>query len=151
MRDKYPNISIKALTAVEIKHLAKNSNLSFQDILIRLKNSGLTSIPGGGAEILNDEIRDIICRGKETTSEYLEIHEAAHMNNIPSNCTMLFGTLESLRDRLVHMDLLRRLADKYSMFQCFVPYPFLPDHSRLPEAQLATANEILRTIAILRG
>ena len=150
VRDKYPNISIKALTAVEIKHLAKNSNLSFQDILIRLKNSGLTSIPGGGAEILNDEIRDIICRGKETTSEYLEIHEAAHMNNIPSNCTMLFGTLESLRDRLVHMDLLRRLADKYSMFQCFVPYPFLPDHSRLPEAQLATANEILRTIAISR-
>ena len=73
---QYPDISIKALTAVEIKHLAKNSNLSFQDILIKLKDAGLTSIPGGGAEILNDEIRDIICRGKETTSEYLEIHEA---------------------------------------------------------------------------
>ena len=150
VKHKYPDISIKALTAVEIKHLAKNSNLSFQDILIKLKDAGLTSIPGGGAEILNDEIRDIICRGKETTSEYLEIHEAAHINNIPSNCTMLFGTLETLRDRLVHMDLLRTLADKYSLFQCFVPYPFLPDHTRLPEAQLATANEILRTIAISR-
>ena len=117
---------------MEIKHLAKNSNLSFQDILIKLKDAGLTSISGGGAEILNDEIRDIICRGKETTSEYLEIHEAAHINNIPSNCTMLFGTLETLRDRLIHMDLLRTLADKYSLFQCFVPYPFLPDHTRLP-------------------
>ena len=149
-KEKYPEISVKALTAVEIKHLSNQSNISFSETLERLKNAGLDSLPGGGAEILNDEIREIICKGKESSEEYLEIHRQAHLQGMPSNCTMLFGTIEKIEDRLEHMDQLRKLADESLMLQCFVPYPFLPDSSRLPQAQLSTANEILRTIAVSR-
>ena len=149
-KNKYPNISIKALTAVEIKHLSNQSSTSFVETLSRLKRAGLDSLPGGGAEILNDQVREIICNGKESSAEYLEIHRMAHSLGIPSNSTMLFGTIENIDDSLNHMDKLRNLADEYGLFQCFVPYPFLPDSTRLPEAQLATSNEILRTIAVSR-
>ena len=149
-KTKFPHIHIKSLTAVEIKHLSKRSNLTVKETLQRLKNSGLDSIPGGGAEILVAKIRDIICRGKESSNEYLNIHKEAHTLGIPTNCTMLFGTIETIQDRIVHLDLLRQLQDETNGFQCFVPYPFLPDFSRLPEAQLASSNEILRMIAISR-
>ncbi len=149
-KEKFPEISIKALTAVEVKHLSQQSGISFNETLTKLRNAGLDSLPGGGAEILNDSIREIICNGKESSDEYLEIHRQAHALGIPSNCTMLFGTIETINDRLVHMDKLRKLADEYGLFQCFVPYPFLPGSTRLPEAQLATSNEILRTIAVSR-
>ncbi len=149
-KDRYPNIAIKALTAVEIKHLSKQSDISYSQTLRRLKAAGLDCLPGGGAEILNDDVRAVICYGKESSDEYLEIHRQAHSIGIPSNCTMLFGTIETIHDRLIHMDKLRNLADEYGLFQCFVPYPFLPDSTRLPEAQLATSNEILRTIAVSR-
>ena len=83
----------------------------------------MNSIPGGGAEILVDEIRDIICKGKESSEEYLEIHKIAHQLQIPTNCTMLFGTVESTIQRMIHFDKLRILQDETSGFQCFVPYP----------------------------
>ena len=150
VKAKFPHISIKALTAVEIKHLSEISNLSIDLVLSKLIEAGLDSLPGGGAEILDDGIRAKICFGKESSQEYLDIHRAAHRNGIPSNCTMLFGTIENLTHRLNHMRQLRELADDTSMLQCFVPYPFLPDSTRLPEAQLATGNEILRTIAVSR-
>ena len=149
-RQRFPHIAIKALTAVEIKHLSQLSNISFKETLQRLKDAGLGSLPGGGAEILDDGVRAVICNGKESSSEYLEIHRTAHELGIPTNCTMLFGTIETLEQRLMHMIQLRELNDDTHGFQCFVPYPYLPDHSRLPEAQLATGSEILRTIAISR-
>tara|TARA_B110000444_G_scaffold147794_1_gene138180 strand:+ start:2843 stop:4057 length:1215 start_codon:yes stop_codon:yes gene_type:complete len=149
-RQRFPHIAIKALTAVEIKHLSQLSNISFKETLQRLKDAGLGSLPGGGAEILDDGVRAVICNGKESSSEYLEIHRTAHELSIPTNCTMLFGTIETLEQRLMHMIQLRELNDDTHGFQCFVPYPYLPDHSRLPEAQLATGSEILRTIAISR-
>lgn len=149
-RQRYPSVSIKALTAVEIKHLAQRSNLSTKSVLQRLKDAGLTSLPGGGAEILDDDIRAIICNGKESSAEYLQIHREAHEIGLPSNCTMLFGTVERLEQRLQHMISLRDLQEETNGFQCFVPYPFLPDHTRLPEAQLSTGSEILRTIAVSR-
>ena len=108
------------------------------------------SLPGGGAEILDDEVREVICRGKESSAEYLEIHRTAHELGIPTNCTMLYGTIESIEHRVLHMMKLRDLQSETNGFQCFVPYPFLPDDSRLPEAQLATGSEILRVIAISR-
>ena len=97
-----------------------------------------------------DSVRDRICRGKENSSEYLEIHGLAHSLGIPSNCTMLFGTVETVEERLIHLDKLRIQQDKSSGFQCFVPYPFLPDSTRLPMAQLSTGQEILRVIAVSR-
>ncbi len=149
-KSRFSHIHIKSLTAVELKHLAHRSNLSVQELLIRLKIAGLDSIPGGGAEILVDNVRDRICRGKESSQEYLDIHRTAHRLGIPTNCTMLFGTVETPADRITHLSQLRRLQDETRGFQCFVPYPFLPDKSRLPEAQLASSNEVLRTIAISR-
>lgn len=149
-RKQFPHIHIKALTAVEVKHIAKLSNLSIRETLTRLKDSGLGSLPGGGAEILDDDVREVICRGKESSEEYLEIHRTAHELGIPTNCTMLYGTIESIEHRVMHMIKLRQLQDETAGFQCFVPYPFLPDDSRLPEAQLATGTEILRVIAISR-
>lgn len=146
----YPSISIKALTAVEIKHLGQRSSISTKEVLARLKAAGLTSLPGGGAEILDDSVRKIICNGKESSAEYLQIHREAHEVGLPSNCTMLFGTIEALEQRLQHMISLRELNASTKGFQCFVPYPFLPDDTRLPQAQLATGTEVLRTIAVAR-
>ena len=147
---EYPHISIKALTAVEIKHLGQRSSISTKEVLKRLKDAGLTSLPGGGAEILDDEVRAVICNGKESSEEYLRIHREAHEVGLPSNCTMLFGTIETLEQRLQHMISLRELNEQTQGFQCFVPYPFLPDDTRLPEAQLASGSEVLRTIAVSR-
>ena len=149
-KQAYPHVAIKALTAVEIKHLGERSSISTKDVLKRLRDAGLTSLPGGGAEILDDGVRAIICNGKESSEEYLRIHHEAHQLGIPSNCTMLFGTIETLEQRLQHMISLRDLQQKSQGFQCFVPYPFLPDSTRLPQAQLASGAEILRTIAVSR-
>ena len=150
IRREHPHISIKALTAVEVKHLAQLSNLSIIDTLSILHRSGLTSLPGGGAEILDDDVRAIICNGKESSQEYLDIHRAAHSIGLPSNCTMLFGTIETVEQRVDHILKLRDLATETNGFQCFVPYPFLPDSTRLPMAQLSTGQEILRVIAVSR-
>ncbi|CAI8368810.1 MAG: Aminodeoxyfutalosine synthase [Euryarchaeota archaeon UBA443] len=147
---EHPHISIKALTAVEVKHLAQLSNLSIESTLQRLKNAGLTSLPGGGAEILDDDVRAIICNGKESSQEYLDIHRTAHNIGLPSNCTMLFGTIETASQRVDHILKLRDLGSLTNGFQCFVPYPFLPDSTRLPMAQLSTGQEILRVIAVSR-
>ena len=147
---EFPHIHIKALTAVEIKHIAQLSDLPIVECLRKLKNAGLGSLPGGGAEILDDDIREIICRGKESSQEYLEIHGIAHRIGMPTNCTMLFGTVETIEHRLKHLIRLREQQEETGGFQCFVPYPFLPDDSRLPEAQLSSGVEILRMIAISR-
>ncbi|MEL0181998.1 MAG: CofH family radical SAM protein [Candidatus Poseidoniales archaeon] len=147
---EHPHVAIKALTAVEIKHLGQRSSISTKEVLKRLKGAGLTSLPGGGAEILDDAVRAVICNGKESSEEYLQIHREAHEVGLPSNCTMLFGTIETLEQRLQHMISLRELNAETQGFQCFVPYPFLPDDTRLPEAQLASGSEVLRTIAVSR-
>jgi len=150
IKHEFPHIHIKSLSAVEVKHIAEISGISPRSLLSILNHAGLDSLPGGGAEILDDEIRDIICYGKETSEEYLSIHRDAHSIGMPTNCTMLFGTVETIEQRIQHLCKLRDLQDDTGGFQCFVPYPYLPDNSRLPEAQLASANEILRVIAISR-
>tara|TARA_B100000900_G_scaffold416213_1_gene450106 strand:- start:160 stop:1368 length:1209 start_codon:yes stop_codon:yes gene_type:complete len=149
-KESFPHIHIKSLTAVEVKHIASRSGLSVEETLFRLKSAGLDSLPGGGAEILVDTVRNRICRGKESSAEYLIIHEIAHKLGIKTNCTMLFGTVETVRERAIHLHKLRSQQDVSNGFQCFVPYPFLPDKTRLPEAQLASLNEIIRVIAISR-
>ena len=118
---EFPRIHIKALTAVEVKHIANLSGITVLETLSRLKDSGLGSLPGGGAEILDDDVREVICKGKESSDEYLSIHEAAHSIGLPTNCTMLFGTIETIEHRVEHMIKLRNLQEKTSGFQCFVP------------------------------
>ena len=150
IKGQFPWIHIKALTAIEIIHISKRSGLTIKQTLTILHDAGLDSIPGGGAEILVDSVRDKICRGKESSEEYLEVHSVAHSLGIPTNCTMLFGTVETIEDRISHLIRLRTQQDSSGGFQCFVPYPFLPDYSRLPEAQLATSSEVVRIIAVSR-
>ena len=149
-KQRFPGISIKSLTAVEVKHIASRSGLGVLETLTILRDSGLDSLPGGGAEILVDTIRDRICMGKEKSSEYLEIHGIAHELGIPTNCTMLFGTIESTQDRITHLNKLREQQDSSGGFQCFVPYPFLKDNTRLPEARLASGEEVIRIISLSR-
>ena len=150
IKNQFPHIHIKSLSAVEIKHIAEVSGISPRALLSRLQTAGLDSLPGGGAEILEDEVRNLICYGKETSDEYIQIHRDAHSIGMPTNCTMLFATIETPEQRISHMCRLRKLQDETHGFQCFVPYPYLPDNSRLPEAQLASANEVLRVISISR-
>ena len=149
-KQRFPGLSIKSLTAVEVKHIASKSGLEVLETLTILRDSGLDSLPGGGAEILVDTIRDRICMGKEKSSEYLEIHGIAHELGIPTNCTMLFGTIETIQDRITHLNKLREQQDSSGGFQCFVPYPFLKDNTRLPEARLASGEEVIRVISISR-
>ena len=150
IKERFPDIHIKSLSAVEIKHIAEVSGIRPRALLSRLHSAGLDSLPGGGAEILDDAVRNVICYGKESSDEYIAIHRAAHSIGMPTNCTMLFGTIETPEQRIAHLCKLRDLQDETSGFQCFVPYPYLPDNSRLPGAQLASANEVLRVIAISR-
>ena len=149
-KERFPGLSIKSLTAVEVKHIASRSGLGVLETLTILRDSGLDSLPGGGAEILVDTIRDRICMGKEKSSEYLEIHGIAHELGIPTNCTMLFGTIETIQDRITHLNKLREQQDSSGGFQCFVPYPFLKDNTRLPEARLASGEEVIRIISLSR-
>ena len=149
-KERFPGLSIKSLTAVEVKHIASKSGLGVLETLTILRDSGLDSLPGGGAEILVDTIRDRICMGKEKSSEYLEIHGIAHGLGIPTNCTMLFGTIETIQDRITHLNKLREQQDSSGGFQCFVPYPFLKDNTRLPEARLASGEEVIRIISLSR-
>ncbi|MBA45211.1 MAG: aminofutalosine synthase MqnE [Euryarchaeota archaeon] len=149
-KQKFPHLSMKCLTAVEIKHLSEIGDIKISDVLSTLIDAGLTSLPGGGAEILDDDVRKIICNGKESSEEYLEIHRTAHLLGLPTNSTMLFGTIETAMQRINHLEKIRKLQDDTGGFQCFVPYPFLPDRTRLPQAQHSTGNETLRTISISR-
>ncbi|MAK26330.1 MAG: aminofutalosine synthase MqnE [Euryarchaeota archaeon] len=146
----FPHLSMKCLTAVEIKHLSQIEGVEISQILSRLIDAGLTSLPGGGAEILDDDVRKVICNGKESSDEYIEIHRTAHLLGLPTNSTMLFGTIETASQRINHLNQIRLLQDETDGFQCFVPYPFLPDRTRLPQAQHSTGSETLRTISISR-
>ena len=150
MINAYPNIHIKSLTAVEVKHIASRSGISVKETLSRLKSAGLDSLPGGGAEILVDTVRNRICRGKESSDEYLKIHEVAHELGIKTNCTMLFGTVETLRERAIHLSKLRNHKAKSKGFQWFVKYQLLNDKNSINEEKIEYMNEIIRVIEISR-
>ena len=154
IKQTYPDIIVKAFTAVEIAHFAELEDISTKEVLERLKAAGLEAMPGGGAEIFAPEIRKQICPRKATGEEWLNVAREAHQMGITSNCTMLFGHLESVEDRLDHLDKLRRLQDETNGFTCFIPLPFLTENSmlELPEERKGkhTGLDKLKTIAICR-
>lgn len=149
-----PELSLKAFTAVEIRHLAERVfKRSIRETLELLRENGLGAITGGGAEIFAPEIRDQICRGKETAEEWAEVHRTWHQMGGRSTCTMLYGHIEQAHHRVDHLRRLRELQDETGGFTAFIPFAFEPDGARpgpLKGINHATGTEMLRNLAISR-
>lgn len=147
IKGQYP-IHIHGLSAPEITHIAKNSNLSIKETLLRLKNAGLDSIPGGGAEILVERVRKKISPNKCDTSTWLNIMEIAHRLGIKTTATMMFGHIETYAERIEHMLKIRALQDKTHGFTAFIPWTFQPRNTALNHIRAVGAVEYLKTLAI---
>src|SRR5215468_10451606 len=145
-----PKIQLKCFTAIEILHLAWLAKKSVPDTLAELKAAGLDSLTGGGAEIFRKEVRSAIARGKESAEEYLDVHRTWHKMGGRSTCTMLFGHVESLADRVDHLRQLRALQDETHGFVGFVPLPYQPENNEIPVQNPPTGYDALRTIAVSR-
>lgn len=145
-----PHIHIKAFTAVEIDYFSKISGRSLADTLSELKDAGLDSMPGGGAEIFDARVRNRICPEKIPGKRWLKIMEAAHIAGIKTNATMLYGHLETYKHRVEHMEKLRELQDKTGGFQAFIPLAFHPLNTKIEGASYTSGIDDLKTIAISR-
>jgi aminodeoxyfutalosine synthase len=145
-----PRLQLKCFTAIEILHLAWLARKSVPDTLAELKEAGLDSLTGGGAEIFQPSVRSQIARGKESADEYLDVHRTWHRMGGRSTCTMLYGHVESFADRLDHLRRLRELQDETHGFTGFIPLPYQPDNNRLPVQHPPTGLDSLRTLAISR-
>ncbi len=154
IKQRYPNVVIKALTATEIHFLAKKEKSSIREVLSRLKSAGLDVMPGGGAEILVDDIRRIICPNKAKSDEWLNVMKVAHELGIKSNATMLFGHIEKIRHRAIHLYRIWRLQKKTRGFISFIPLLFHPRNTGLEKMGLVKEKtnpvDILKTIAVSR-
>ncbi|MDO7785944.1 aminofutalosine synthase MqnE [Desulforamulus aquiferis] len=152
VRRAAPGAFIQSFTAVEIDYLARIHNLSLEEVLKTLMAAGLDSLPGGGAEILVQRVRDIICENKITADRWLEVHAAAHKIGMRTNVTMLYGHVETVEERLEHMLKLRELQDKTGGFLTFIPLAFHPRNTALEMEQLShtTGYDDLKTFAISR-
>ena len=148
-----PDLHLKCFTAVEIQHLANRVfKLPLAETLARLRDAGLNSLTGGGAEILDDGVRDRICRGKETSDEWIETHRTWHQMGGRSTCTMLFGHVETMAQRVGHLRRLRELQDETGGFTGFVPFAFVPEGvtRELRELPHTTGFDELRNLAVSR-
>jgi aminodeoxyfutalosine synthase len=145
-----PEIHVKAFTAVELEYMIKKAKMTLEDGLRALKNYGLDSIPGGGAEIFAFEIRSQICDRKASTDNWLTIHETAHRIGIPSNATMLYGHIETYEHRIDHLNRLRNLQDKTGGFNTFIPLKYRMANNKLSEIGEVNAVEDLRNFAVSR-
>jgi aminodeoxyfutalosine synthase len=150
LRELSPALHLKCFTAIEILHLAWLAKKSVPDTLSELRAAGLNSLTGGGAEIFNPTVRSQIARGKESAAEYLDVHRSWHKMGEKSTCTMLYGHVESLADRVDHLRQLRALQDETSGFVAFVPLPFQPENNRIPVRHKPSGYDSLRTIAVSR-
>jgi aminodeoxyfutalosine synthase len=146
-----PDLHIKAFTAIEIRHLAERIfKMPIRDTLETLVEAGLGSLTGGGAEIFDPAVRDEICRGKESAEEWLEVHRLWHGMGRRSTCTMLYGHVETLEQRVDHLRRLRHLQDETGGFIGFVPFAFEPQTTILAHIEAASAFEQLRNLAVSR-
>jgi len=150
VKEALPDIHIKALTAAEINFLSEEYNKSYEEIIDLMINNGVDSMPGGGAEIFDEEVRDRICKGKVSSKNWLKIHEIWHSRGKMSNATMLFGHIESRANRIDHMNRLRELQDKTGGFNAFIPLVYQRENNYLKVEKFLSANEILKTYAIAR-
>lgn len=143
-------IHIHGLSPAEIIYLAKISNLSEHECLIRLKAAGLASIPGAGAEMLVDEVRDQIAPYKDSAAAWLNLMRTAHQLGIPSTVTMMYGSVETVEQRVEHLTKVRALQDETGGFRAFIPWSFQPEGTHLPNVKRASGFDYLRTVAVSR-
>ena len=155
LKARHPDVHIKALTAVEIAHLARIERTTTRRVLEQLKAAGLDTLPGGGAEVFGTAVRATIADRKLIAEDWLRVHREAHQLGIPSNCTLLYGHVETLQDRVEHLQMLRDLQDETGGFLAYIPLAYHPDHNELGEqlGRVGTATtgfDDLKNIAVGR-
>lgn len=158
LKQEFPDIKLHALGPPEIAHIAKISSLTHTEVLSRLKEAGLDSLPGAGAEILNDRVRRMISKGKCSGKEWLDVMRAAHQLDITSSATMMFGHIETLQERFEHLEWIRQVQsekpDHAKGFLAFIPWPFMDDGTLLRRVKNVrnnvTAEEYIRMISLSR-
>ncbi len=155
LKERYPHVHIKALTAVEIAHISRIEKMSVRDVLVALRDAGLDTLPGGGAEVFGKAVRMTIAEKKLAGSDWIDVHRTAHHLGIRSNCTMLYGHVESLEDRVEHLTMLRDLQDETGGFLAYIPLAYHPDHNELGkelgrEGTATTGYDDLRNLAVGR-
>ncbi len=152
IRDRFPQVWLHCLSAPEVTNIADVSGLSLRDTIQRLMDAGLQSIPGGGAEILDDSVRYRISRLKCSTQDWIDVHRTAHQLGMRTTATMMFGCGETIEQRMNHLELVRNLQEEYGGFTAFIPWTFQRENTSLGRfvKEEATAVEYLRTLAISR-
>ncbi|MDD3476830.1 MAG: aminofutalosine synthase MqnE [Sulfurimonas sp.] len=150
IKTTYPHLHVKALTAAEVDFLSREYGKTYDEVLDLMVENGVDSMPGGGAEIFDEKVRDFICKGKVTSDQWFEIHKKWHEKGKKSNVTMLFGHVENRANRIDHMMRIRALQDITGGFNCFIPLVYQTENNYLNIKEPITANEILRTMAISR-
>jgi aminodeoxyfutalosine synthase len=150
LKSRFPDAHLKAFTAIEIGWFAKREKISIEEVLRRLADAGLGSLPGGGAEIFHSEVREIICDGKLDADEWIEVHRIAHRMGIKSNCTMLYGHVEKPVHKVDHLMRLRDLQDETGGFNAFIPLAYHPENNYMGLKYHTTGADDLRHIATAR-
>lgn len=150
IKQRFPWIQIKALTMVELDFIATIDRLPLEEVIERLRTAGLDSCPGGGAEIFSARARRLICNHKTDGTRWLEVARTVHRMGLPSNCTMLYGHVETPEERVDHLLALRSLQDETNGFQCFIPLAFHPQNTRLADLPPTSGRLDLQTMALAR-
>ena len=150
LKERFPQVHLKAFTMVEIGYFAQRSKLTTREVLVKLKEAGMDSLPGGGAEVFSDRVRRIICDHKITGDQWINVAREAHQLGLHSNCTMLYGHIETEEDRVDHLLRLRALQDETHGFQTFIPLAFHPDNTPLEHIPKTTGFGDIREIAVAR-
>jgi len=150
LKERFPQVHLKAFTMVETGYFARREKKTVREVLARLCDAGMASMPGGGAEIFSERVRRIICDHKLTGDEWLETARMAHELGLHSNCTMLYGHIENEEDRVDHLVRLRELQDQTNGFVTFIPLAFHPENTALSHIAKTTGFDDLKNIAIAR-
>ncbi|MHC4960285.1 MAG: aminofutalosine synthase MqnE [Planctomycetota bacterium] len=152
LRREHPGVAIKAFTAIEIAYFAELTGKSIRDVLAELKDAGLDMLPGGGAEVFADRVRYKVCREKADADRWFDVHEAAHDLQIPTTCTMLYGHIETIEERVDHLMRLRDLQDRTGGLLSYIPLRFHPDNNKLGSKKLGEPSgpDVLKNIAVGR-
>ncbi|NPB07099.1 MAG: dehypoxanthine futalosine cyclase [Aquificae bacterium] len=150
VKEHFPQVQIHSFSAPEVVFLAKREGLTVKEVLTRLKEAGLDSLPGGGAEVLSDEVRRLVSPGKCSADEWEEVHRTAHELGMPTTATMMFGHLEAPEHLIEHLERVRRIQDETGGFTAFIPWTFKKGNTALDHLEEASSVDYLRVLALSR-